>query len=565
MQRSRKALLRRRDLEKTNEKSRLFTVSISLLIVFWGIVFLLNIWISYGDGYYNDESEDYFKTYDNLQEDEAELNKSIPAEIEPEENHSLNVAETNETESTTGELYIMERTSSGSSSSEPDQVSPKDEPTTERLSRSVPPRLDEFKTKAFNSKSILITDQAGTIVHRMEPGGAEYNYASSSKGAKVLSHNKEAKGASNILSRDKDKYLRNPCSADEKFVVIELSEETLVDTIEVANFEHHSSTLKDFELLGSLVYPTDSWAKLGNYIAGNTKHAQRFVLEEPKWVRYLKLNILTHYGSEFYCTLSFLEVYGVDVVEKMLEDLISVQDNVFDDKVEVVANTESEDSRSEVSAISLPDHPIEEVRQHQQHQHQPQQQMGRMPGDTVLKILMQKVRTLDTSFSVLEQYLEELNSRYGEIFTEFDQAMEEKDLDMEKMRGDVKKLLDANKVMSNDMEDLGSWKRLVSIQLESIVRDNADLRVEIEKVRVDEMHMQNKEMVIFLICIVFGGLAILMVIIDSIIRLLLLLLLLCKSSSSSSSSKGSRKFCSLSYSWTFLLLSCAIIAIILSL
>ncbi|MCE0481248.1 hypothetical protein HAX54_038843 [Datura stramonium] len=61
--------------------------------------------------------------------------------------------------------------------------------------------------------------QAGGIIHRLEPGGSEYNYASASKGAKVLGFNKEAKGASNILSRDKDKYLRNPCSAEEKFLL----------------------------------------------------------------------------------------------------------------------------------------------------------------------------------------------------------------------------------------------------------------------------------------------------------------------------------------------------------
>ncbi|GMQ01956.1 hypothetical protein CsSME_00048400 [Camellia sinensis var. sinensis] len=299
----------------------------------------------------------------------------------------------------------------------------------------------------------------------MEPGGREYNYASASKGAKVLSYNKEAKGASNILCRDKDKYLRSPCSAEEKFVIIELSEETLVDTIEIANFEHYSSKLKDFELLGSSAYPTDTWVKLGNFTAENVKHAQRFVLQEPKWVRYLKVNLLTHYGSEFYCTLSVVEVYGVDAVERMLEDLISVQDNLFvsDDEqsdeqkqmssqpvhnegdINPNSNVEEEsesaiqntDVKYKLSTINVPD-PVEEIRH---------QQNGRMPGDTVLKILMQKVRTLDLSLSVLERYLEELNSRYGSIFKEFDIEIGEKDVLLEKIRLDMRSFLGSKEIM----------------------------------------------------------------------------------------------------------------------
>lgn len=151
----------------------------------------------------------------------------------------------------------------------------KEIPKSERLSRAAPLGLDEFKSRASSPKGKPVSGRHGTITHRLETGGEEHNYASSSKGAKVLSFNKEAKGASNILGKDKDKYLRNPCSAEEKYVIIELSEETLVDTIQIANFEHHSSNLKDFELLGSSVYPTDKWVSLGNFTAGNVKHAQR--------------------------------------------------------------------------------------------------------------------------------------------------------------------------------------------------------------------------------------------------------------------------------------------------
>lgn len=392
----------------------------------------------------------------------------------------------------------------------------KDKSLTDKFSRGVHLGLDEFKNKAFSSRSRYLNGEAGSIIHRVEPGGEEYNYASASKGAKVLSYNKEAKGASNILNRDKDKYLRNPCSTEEKFVVIELSEETLVDTIEIANFEHHSSNLKDFELLGSPVYPTDSWVKLGNFTAANMKHAQRFVLPVPKWVTYLKLNLLSHHGSEFYCTLSVLEVYGVDAVEKMLEDLISVQDKLsvsgelLDDKKpdlsqhmtsegvayeDLVEEPDTMIGTSDVKRgrleIDVPD-PVEELRH---------QQVNRMPGDSVLKILMKKVRSLDLNLAILEQYLEELNSRYGDIFKEFDKEVGDKGAILEKIMSDVRSFSESKEDMvckvlnsfldafirsllltffhlqSKEIGDLLSWKSLVSVQLDSILKEHTFLRL----------------------------------------------------------------------------------------
>ncbi|KAE9596515.1 putative Galactose-binding domain, SUN domain-containing protein [Lupinus albus] len=147
---------------------------------------------------------------------------------------------------------------------------------------------DEFRNIAKQEKNKGNDDYAhNNITHRLEPDGSVYNYASESKGAKVVAHNKEAKGAKNILGKDHDKYLRNPCSVGGKFVVIELAEETLVDSVKIANFEHYSSNFKEFELAGSLSYPTEAWTTLGNFIAANVKHAQIFKLSEPKWVRSL--------------------------------------------------------------------------------------------------------------------------------------------------------------------------------------------------------------------------------------------------------------------------------------
>lgn len=334
--------------------------------------------------------------------------------------------------------------------------------------------FDEFRNLTRQGKGQPVPNQLVNITHRLEPDGTEYNYASAFKGAKVVAHNKEAKGASNILGKDHDKYLRNPCSVGGKFVVIELADETLVDAVKIANFEHYSSNFKEFELSGSLSYPTETWTPLGNFSAANVKHAQTFKLPEPKWVRYLKLTLLSHYGSEFYCTLSVVEVYGVDAIERMLEDLIVASAESVTNKLPepnstvmpalkpdfAAVNKSAEvQSRNQTAGVGMeniddaqqpnvgiakspvvtgkiPD-PVKEVRQ---------QANGRIPSDTVLKILMQKVRSLELNLSVLEDFIKELNRRQTEVLPE---------LDSELVR--ILSLLEKSKT---EMKDLSGWKEI---------------------------------------------------------------------------------------------------------
>nr|XP_027094141.1 SUN domain-containing protein 4-like [Coffea arabica]XP_027094143.1 SUN domain-containing protein 4-like [Coffea arabica]XP_027094144.1 SUN domain-containing protein 4-like [Coffea arabica]XP_027094145.1 SUN domain-containing protein 4-like [Coffea arabica]XP_027094146.1 SUN domain-containing protein 4-like [Coffea arabica]XP_027094147.1 SUN domain-containing protein 4-like [Coffea arabica]XP_027094148.1 SUN domain-containing protein 4-like [Coffea arabica]XP_027094149.1 SUN domain-contai len=594
MQRSRRALLQRRALERAIcGRNRLckvsvsVSVSVSAVVVLWGLVFFLNIWFGQSDNY-KDGSTDFpvsVRIWDgDKREPDVGQSSASPdgrsslTETPSVDSTEASCSEAGGTENVNGKLEDLSNDASPDSrfqeqglggKSDIATTSVREDSISDRFSLAVPLGLDEFKNRAISSRSRYMSSHAGSIKHRVEPGGAEHNYASSSKGAKVLASNKDAYGASNILSKDKDKYLRNPCAAEEKFVVIELSEETLVDTVEIANFEHHSSNLKEFELLGSQVYPTDTWTKLGNFTAGNTKHAHSFVLPEPKWVRYLKLNLLSHYGSEFYCTLSVFEVYGMDAVERMLEDLISVQDKVIvsdeslsrethmphrpvpaegdsyhnvDSEVEPELAVGHSDTKRVVTTIDVPD-PVEEIRQHQ---------VNRMPGDSVLKILMQKVRTLDLNLSVLERYLEELNFRYNKIFREFDREMGEKNVLLENIKSDIRGLQDSKEAMSKEVNDLVAWKSFVSMQLDDIVRSNAVLRLEVEKVRRNQVHMENKGIVIFLVCLTFGFFA--------LVRLLFVDMAL-----SMYRSQNSGKFWSLGSSWFLLLLSCSITIIILSL
>ncbi|MCO5612461.1 hypothetical protein L7F22_066728 [Adiantum nelumboides] len=280
---------------------------------------------------------------------------------------------------------------------------------------------------------------------RQEPGDGPYNYAADSKGAKILAYNKEAKGASNILNKDKDKYFRTPCNVEAKFLDMELSEEMLVVEIAVANHEFYSSNVREFAFWGSLTYPTEEWVLLGKFEAENNRVVQTFRLKDPQWVRYLKLQMLSHYGTDFYCTLSVVEVYGVDAIEWFLEDWIAEESGMFgshisspkDENLSVPekallpaiaqgqlsdkdVNTEEdidfmltqslEDTSTAKSAEFLEGNG-KSLENSQPVYHQ----TGRPALDAVMKLLMQKVRTLEHKQPSFSRSLGVMEARYRDV------------------------------------------------------------------------------------------------------------------------------------------------------
>ncbi|EFJ30725.1 hypothetical protein SELMODRAFT_409316 [Selaginella moellendorffii] len=139
----------------------------------------------------------------------------------------------------------------------------------------------------------------------------EHNYAAAANGARVVSLNIEARGGGNILNRYKDQYYSSPCSAEDKFVVVELSKEIFVGAILIASYNDDSSHPRDLEILGSLEYPAEEWKLLGRLEAKDDIGAfQVFILPRSDHsVRYLKLRILSHHREETLCTLGTMMVY----------------------------------------------------------------------------------------------------------------------------------------------------------------------------------------------------------------------------------------------------------------
>lgn len=146
-----------------------------------------------------------------------------------------------------------------------------------------------------------------------------FNYASFDCAATILKTNKEAKSPSSILVENKDSYMLNECSASNKFLIIELCDDILVDTVVLANYEFFSSIFRTFRVSVSDRYPVkmERWKELGVFEARNSREIQAFLVQEPIiWARYLRIEFLTQYGSEFYCPVSLLRIHGTTMMEE---------------------------------------------------------------------------------------------------------------------------------------------------------------------------------------------------------------------------------------------------------
>ncbi|XP_073133882.1 SUN domain-containing protein 5 [Henckelia pumila] len=440
------------------------------------------------------------------------------------------------------------------------------------------PNLDEFKNITRQEKSGSSPHQLLNITHRLEPDGTAYNYASESKGAKVIAHNKEAKGARNVLGKDHDKYLRNPCSVGGKFFIIELADETLVDAVNIANFEHYSSNFKEFELSGSLVYPTNSWYSLGTFVAENVKHTQCFKLPDPKWARYLKVNLLSHYGSEFYCTLSVVEVYGVDAIEQMLEDLIvsseeSSTNRLMKPNTTVMHLKPLEQGSNNLEVDSVARNVVEAVRDEVETIHEGkkinldvlkkpttlgsnsdpklktrQHQNNRLHADAALKVLLQKVRLLELNLSVLEEYIKELNRGQGDVLPRLDQELSKFSVLIEKRKSEINDLLEWKKIMEQGIFDLESWRTAVSSRMDHLATENSMLRLKVEKVSDDQSSLEKKELAMLTVSFCFACIAIIKLILGWILKFFIAPM----PNGSAFQSRG----------WTLILISCSLTMLI---
>ncbi|OXB57994.1 hypothetical protein ASZ78_011804 [Callipepla squamata] len=191
------------------------------------------------------------------------------------------------------------------------------------------PTFDEWKKKVME-----VEKEKSQSMHPSAAGGQHptkkvqknrNNYASVECGAKILAANPEAKSTSAILMENMDLYMLNPCSTKIWFV-IELCEPVQVKQFDIANHELFSSTPKDFLVSISDRYPTNKWIKLGTFHARDERNVQSFPLDEQMYakyvkmfIKYIKVELISHFGSEHFCPLSLIRVFGTSMVEEYEE------------------------------------------------------------------------------------------------------------------------------------------------------------------------------------------------------------------------------------------------------
>jgi hypothetical protein len=163
--------------------------------------------------------------------------------------------------------------------------------------------------------------QLATLKHR-------WNFASLDCAAVVHRSNPSARFASSILSEKKDRYMLSPCPrrSEGQFVIVELCDEISIDTLVLANYEFFSRMFKRFRVrvARNLQGRDEEWQDIGTFRARNVRGLQVFNTVAPKsdarFFRYLRIDFLEHYGSEYYCPVSLLRVYGLTQMDDYIRE-----------------------------------------------------------------------------------------------------------------------------------------------------------------------------------------------------------------------------------------------------
>ena len=187
-------------------------------------------------------------------------------------------------------------------------------------------------TKEVKDDHVVLVE--GT--HRSKDAGKtckeRFSFTSFDAGATILKTSPGAKNPKNILVENKDSYMLLECHTKNKFVIVELSDDILVDTVVLANYEFFSSMIRRFRVSVSARYPVklDKWVELGTFEARNSRDIQPFLVQHPQiYTKYIRIEFLSHYGTEYYCPVSLLRVHGMRMLDTWKD-----QDNSPEDEAE---------------------------------------------------------------------------------------------------------------------------------------------------------------------------------------------------------------------------------------
>ncbi|KAK1243055.1 hypothetical protein MKX07_003683 [Trichoderma sp. CBMAI-0711] len=187
----------------------------------------------------------------------------------------------------------------------------------------------------------LVSKDGKAPIHRSKDAGKtckeRFSYSSFDAGATILKAGPQAKNAKAILVENKDSYMLLECAAQNKYVIVELSDDILIDTIVIANFEFFSSMIRHFRVSVSDRYPVkmDKWREVGIFEAANSRDIQAFLVENPQiWAKYIRIEFLTHYGNEYYCPVSLLRVHGSRMLDSWKDSETGREDEAVEEEEE---------------------------------------------------------------------------------------------------------------------------------------------------------------------------------------------------------------------------------------
>ncbi|KAI1265089.1 UNC-like C-terminal-domain-containing protein [Xylariaceae sp. FL1019] len=192
----------------------------------------------------------------------------------------------------------------------------------DRISEMASPARPSEAGKEVGEQVEKVTYDEGFTYYRSKDAGTtckeRFSYSSFDAGATVKKTSPAAKNPTAILVENKDAYMLLECGRENKFFIVELSDVILVDTVVLANFEFFSSNTREFRVSISDRYPVSmsKWKVLGTFTARNSRDIQAFLIDNPQdWARYLRVEILSHYGNEYYCPISLLRVHGLRMLD----------------------------------------------------------------------------------------------------------------------------------------------------------------------------------------------------------------------------------------------------------
>jgi hypothetical protein len=133
---------------------------------------------------------------------------------------------------------------------------------------------------------------------------------------------------------------------------VELSEEAAVTALTLANYEFHSSGVREFEVWGTAGGhdEDDGWRRLARGKASGHRDAQTFVLPGAgAWSKFLQLRMTGHYGAYHYCTVSLLRVHGKDAQQTLKEEMEAINMEVREVE-EILRDADEAEAEAEAEA-----------------------------------------------------------------------------------------------------------------------------------------------------------------------------------------------------------------------